>query len=583
MPMREFSAHTRRYNFQRLGRELFDLLIVGGGITGAGIARDASLRGYRVALIDKSDFASGTSSKSSKMVHGGVRYMEQFEFGLVYEASRERRTLMQIAPHLVQPLPFVFPVYRDARWSPRMIDVGLWLYDALAMFRNVKRHKMLSRDQVGQMMHGIDTRHIDAAAYYYDAQVDDARLTLETIRAAHRHGAAIANYVQADGLLKEKGRVVGAQAHDVFSGEKISIHAHIVVNATGPWTDALLQIDDPRAPPRMRPTKGIHVLVPREKIGGGAAAVTFPSFSDGRLMFIIPWGEFAIIGSTESDYAGDFDRVYADTNDVAYVMAAVNHAFPDAQLQKTDIISTYAGLRPLVVQPGKSAHRTSREHQIWTSESGLVTMAGGKLTTYRSMAQELVDRVAKRLRAPVRSSATARTMLVDSPLAQRHLGESNSPRAPTMTMRDPMTPALPSALPQGKCAYGASVFDRDDLRPPPRAGGEVIAHLIRAHGPEYPRVSEIAERDARLAGRVIEGLPYIWAEVQYALEQEMAMTVADVLARRTHILLESRENGLQVAPEVAAWLGKFFDWDKRAVEKDLRAYEEQVGLTLMFK
>ena len=223
--MREFSAVTRQANILSMGKDLFDLLVVGGGITGAGIARDAAMRGFKVALIDKGDFASGTSSKSSKLVHGGVRYMELFEFGLVAEASRERRTLWNIAPNLVRPLPFVFPVYRDARWPKWMIDVGMWMYDGLAMFRNFKRHRMLSTRQVEEMIRGIDTHKINGAAYYYDAQVDDARLTLETIRAAHHRGAIIANYIQADGLVKEKGRVVGVNAHDVFGGSKISIHA----------------------------------------------------------------------------------------------------------------------------------------------------------------------------------------------------------------------------------------------------------------------------------------------------------------------------------------------------------------------
>lgn len=282
-------------------------------------------------------------------------------------------------------------------------------------------------------------------------------------------------------------------------------------------------------------------------------------------MFLIPWGAFAIIGTTEADYDGDFDRVHADANDVAYIVAAVNHAFPGVQLQKGDVISTYAGLRPLVVQSGKSAHKTSREHQIWTSESGLVTIAGGKLTTYRSMGQELVNRVAKRLReefdvAPVHPSATARTMLV----------EGDSP--PPIQWKE----------------IGAPIESKDvcdDWQAPTarRFSDDVIVHLIRTHGPEYTRVLEIAERDARFAERITEGLPYIWAEVQYALEQEMAMTVVDVLARRTHILLESRENGIQGASQVAAWLGESLDWDKSAIENNLRAYEEQVGLTLKFK
>jgi glycerol-3-phosphate dehydrogenase len=568
----EFSARTRLHNLQALGRELFDILIVGGGITGAGIARDAAMRRYKVALIDKGDFASGTSSKSSKLVHGGLRYLEMFEFGLVYEASRERRTLLQIAPHLVRLLPFLFPIYRDARWAPWMIDVGMWVYDGLGMFRNVQRHKMFSPKQIKQMMGGIDTGNISGGAYYYDAQVDDARLTLETIRAAHWYGAVTANYIQVDALLKERGRVVGARAHNVLRGDPLAIRARVVVNATGPWTDALLQLDDPHAPRRLRPTKGIHILVPCDKIGcnndpshlhctqvevsrGGirfeagsrvprdySSAVAFPAYQDGRLMFIIPWGAFSIIGTTDTDFDGDYDRVYADANDVDYVIAAVNHAFPDSPIQKSDVISTYAGLRPLVLQAGKSATKTSREHEIWTSASGLVTIAGGKLTTYRSMAQRLVDLVAQRLRdeshvVPARPCSTARTALVEV----------------------------------------------DGAVPPNSFGEGVMAHLVHAHGPERGRVLDIAQHDAHLAQPIVEGLPYLWAEVRYAIEQEMALTVTDVLARRMHVLNESRDNGIAAAPEVAARLGEFLDWDKAKIEKELRAYEEEVELTRKFK
>lgn len=504
----EFSAHTRRANIQKLGAELFDILIVGGGITGAGIARDAAMRGYRVALVDKCDFASGTSSKSSKLVHGGVRYMELFEFSLVAEASRERRTLWNIAPHLVHPLPFVFPVYRDARWPKWMIDVGMWMYDGLAMFRNFKRHQMLSTRQVEEMIRGIDTRKINGAAYYYDAQVDDARLTLETLRAAHHHGAVVANYVRVDALIKENGRVVGVNAHDVKSGEKIPARARVVVNATGPWCDTLLQLDDSTASRRMQPTKGIHILVPRERVGGDSAA-TFPA-PDGRLMFLIPWNTFTIIGTTESEYTDDFDRVYADAHDVDYVLNAANHAFPKANLQKADVVSAYAGLRPLVTEEGKDVHATSREHQIWTSESGLVTIAGGKLTTYREMARQLVDLVGKKLR-------------VEFDIASKQ-----------------------------KC----------------------LTHI-----------TPIGERDtnARVGAPMIEGLPYVWDDVKCALKQEMALTITDVLERRTHILWEARDNGMGVAPQVAKMLADCLDWDKTQREKELRVFEENVKLANMFR
>ncbi len=487
-----------------LGTEQFDILIVGGGITGTGIARDAAMRGYEVVLVDKGDFASGTSSKSSKLVHGGVRYVELFEFGLVAEASRERRMLWNIAPHLVHPLPFVFPVYRDARWPKFMIDIGMWLYDGLAMFRNFKRHRMLSTKQVAEKIRGIDTQKINGAAYYYDAQVDDARLTHETVRAAHRNGAVIANCVGVDALSKNRARIVGVRAHDTLSGgaSRVAINARVVVNATGPWSDTLLQLDNPNAARRMRPTKGIHVLVPAQRVGGRDAA-TFPA-QDGRLMFLIPWNNFTIIGTTESDYDADFDRVYAKAKDVDYVIAATNYAFPKANLTKADIISAYAGLRPLVTQAGKDVHQTSREHEIWTSESGLVTIAGGKLTTYREMARQLV-------------------VVVATQLVTRH-----------------------NIAPKEKCTTAALPIGERD-------------------------------RSECTGAPLIEGLPYTWDDVSCALEQEMALTLADVLERRTHITWEARNSGLSIAPLVAERMAAFLGWENAKRDVELSAFEEQVA------
>ncbi len=515
----EFSVRTRQSILQ--SRAPFDILVVGGGITGAGIARDAALRGFKTALIDKGDFASGTSSKSSKLIHGGVRYLESFEFGLVFEASRERRVLWNIAPGLARPLPFLFPAYRDSKLRGWMINLGLWMYDALALFRNYRNHAWLSTGEIARRVRGLDTRNISGGAHYYDGQVDDARLTLETIRAAHRHGAAIANYVQVDSLIKERGRVVGVNAHDALRGDKIEIRARVVVNATGVWTDTLTQMDEPSAPARMRPTKGIHILVPCEKIGCDSA-VAFPNVADGRLMFALPWGKLTLVGTTDTDFAGDYDRVYADQTDVEYVIAAANHAFPTTPISKADVVSTYAGLRPLVAQSGKSASKTSREHEIWTTPSGLVTIAGGKLTTYRSMAEELVDVVAKQLREQFnivarRSCSTARTPLGEDAEAQT------------------------------------------------------------------ARVAQFAQSDPKLAERIVDGLPYIWAQVPYALENEMALTLTDVLERRLHLFTEARDNGVAAAPRVAQYLAEFLEWDKARVENELRAYQDNVDAMNAFK
>ncbi len=536
--MTHFSSTTRASDLQKLGSDHCDLLVVGGGITGAGIARDAAMRGYSVALIDKGDFASGTSSKSSKLVHGGIRYLELFQFGLVFEASRERRTLLQIAPNLVHPLPFIFPVYRDARWAPWMIDAGLWMYDALALFRNVGRHHMLSTRGVGEKTRGIDTRNIAGGAFYFDAQVDDARLTLETIRAASTYDARIANYIQVDSLIKANGRVVGVNAHDAINGDQVAIHARVVVNATGPWTDALLQMDDPRAPRRLLPTKGAHLLVPRERIGT-ENAVTFPSFMDSRIMFLIPWGNFTIIGTTETDYDGDYDRVHADAEDVEYILSATNHAFPLAKLTKADVISTYAGLRPLVKAGDKDAHSTSREHSIWVNESGLVTITGGKLTTYRAMAEQLVDLVAKKL-----------------------MTEFN-------------------VAPKQRCATAHLLLNGNGSCSSRRRSSRSIPSEASGHAPQGG-VGAAATLEDDAARRLVDDLPYLWAEVDCAIENEMAVTLTDVLARRLHILNEVRDNGAAIAPQVAKRMAGALNWDRPRVERELRAYQEQMELVKKF-
>ncbi len=541
MMVNEFSGKTRQANLHAL--EPFDVLVVGGGITGAGIARDAVMRGFRIALIDKGDFASGTSSKSSRLVHGGIRYLAMFEFGLVFEASRERRILWNIIPHLATPLPFLFPVYRDTAWHPWVINLGLWMYDALALFRNYRNHEWLSNEEIARRVRGLDTSNLHGGAYYYDGQVDDARLTLETIRSAHRYGACVLNYVQVDKLIKERGRVVGVRAHDTLSGEIIEIRARVVVNATGVWTDTLTQLDDPRLPKRMRPTKGIHLIVPRARHEiGSDCAVAFPSLTNGRLLFAIPWGKFQIIGTTDTDYQEDYDRVYADATDVDYVIAATNHAFPQTPITRADVISTYAGLRPLIAQAGKSASQTSREHEIWITPSGLVSIAGGKLTTYRSMAEQCVNVVARQLRDQFNIVA----------------------QKPCLTAKVPIV--------------------RDDVPIPPHSlPAEVVAHLQHRYGPALGRVIQIAQRDQKLACPIYDDLPYIWAEVQYAIEEEMALTIADVLERRLHVLTEARDHGLAVAPRVGQMLGEFLGWDAGRLDQDLNDYQDRVRLTNAFR
>src|SRR3989441_12285731 len=321
-----------------------DVLIIGGGITGAGIAREAALRGFRTALVDQSDFGAGTSSHSSPLIPGGIRYLEQRAFHLVFEASRERRVLLKIAPHLVRPLAFLFPVYRGGRIPAWKLRAGMWLYDLLAIFRNVHWHRWLRAKKVRRVEPGLRDRGLVGAALYYDAQTDDARLVIATVRSAIRAGALAANYVETTALLKPDGRVRGAIVRDVLTGQTASIRANVVVNATGPWSDRLRKLDDPQAPPMLRLTKGAHVTVPRRRLGN-EHAVTLLSQIDGRVMFVLPWGELSYIGTTDTDADSSPDALRVTAGDVTYLLRSANAACPHAHLAPNDVVSAWVGKR----------------------------------------------------------------------------------------------------------------------------------------------------------------------------------------------------------------------------------------------
>lgn len=532
-----FSQQTRAAALSSMAAEPVDLLVIGGGITGAGIARDAALRGFRVALVDKGDFGSGTSSHSSRLVHGGIRYLEQRDFRLVFEASRERRTLLRIAPHLVRPLPFIFPVYKGARVPGWKLRAGMWLYDLLAAFRNVKNHRWLSPKQLRRVEPALKDRGLTGAALYWDAQTDDARLVLATMRSAARAGALIANYAEVTSLLKPDGRVRGAAVRDVLSGETTTVRALVVVNAGGPWVDALRQMDDPGAAPLLRPTKGAHVAVPRRRIGH-ERAVTLFSPIDGRVMFVLPWGELSYIGTTDTDADAPPDGIRVSAADVTYLLRSANAAFPEAHLAANDVVSVWAGLRPLLRQDQTAApSQVSREHRIVESAQGLISIAGGKLTTYRVMARDLADRVAARLHE-----------LDGRPVAPR-----------------PPTDRLP--LPGGEAA------ELDVLVEGARARGVTEAtarYLVASYGSEAPAILNLVDRDRALGDHLVPGRPEIWAEVAHAVEREMAVRVQDVLIRRLHLFYEYAEQAAAVAAPVAQRMKKLLGWD------DVREAEELV-------
>ncbi len=392
---------------ERLARDHFDLLVIGGGINGAGIARDAALRGLSVALVERDDFASGTSSRSSRLVHGGVRYLEHGFFHLVFESSRERRILLQTAPHLVRPLQFTWPVYKGARIPRWKLGAGLWLYDLLAAFRNVARHRSLSVSQVLAAEPKLKREGLKGGAIYFDAATNDARLTIANVIDGVSAGAAVLNYAEVTSLTFERGRVSGATVRDKFTQGVFELRAKSVVNATGPWTDAISRIESPSSKPAVLGTKGVHIAVPADRVGNHAA-ITMLAHADQRVMFVLPGGTHTIIGTTDTQTEERPDQVRATRADVQYLLDGANAYFPEAKLTADDVVCAWAGIRPLIAS-GNSGDPAgaSREHAITVGPRGVIAVTGGKLTTYRSMSEEVVDRVQTYLGAPRTPSGTA--------------------------------------------------------------------------------------------------------------------------------------------------------------------------------
>src|SRR5213083_1369496 len=529
--------------------EPVDLLVIGGGITGAGVARDAALRGIRTALVDKGDFGGGTSSHSSRLIHGGLRYLEQRAFRLVFEASRERRVLLTIAPHLVRPLAFLFPAYRGARVPAWQLRAGLWLYDLLAAFRNVRGHRWLGRKAVLRVEAGLRERDLTGAGLYYDAQTDDARLVIATMRSAAQAGALVANYTEASSLLKPDGRVRGATLREALTGATCTARALIVVNATGPWLDRVRRLDDPRAEPLLRLTKGTHVVVPRQRLGN-AHAVTLTSPIDGRVMFVLPWGDQTYIGTTDTDEDASPDEVRATADDVVYLLRSANAFFPHARLAPADIIASWVGLRPLLRPPRDvTPSASSREHRVVASASGLLTVAGGKLTTYRVMARDLVDRVAARLRE------------LD--------GRPRAPRVPT--------DRLP--LPGGETADLEGLVKAAMER---GASERTARHLVEAYGSEAAAVLNLVDGDRALGRPIVAGRATLWAEVAHAVEREMAVRLSDVLVRRLHLFYATRDQAVPAASPVADWLAEALGWDATRRAEEVAAYQDLVARSRAF-
>jgi glycerol-3-phosphate dehydrogenase len=516
--------------WQHLDEEVFDLLVIGGGINGAAVARDAALRGISVALVERGDFASGTSSRSTKLIHGGIRYLEQGDVGLVLEACRERDLLRtRLAPHLVRGQRFLLPIYAGEELAPWELRAGLMLYDLLAGFRNVHNHKMLSAKEVSAHEPNLRSEGLRGAALYYDCWTDDTRLTIETMCAARTHGATVLNYAEVVALDKDStGRLAVARVRDRLTDRIVTVRARCFLNVTGPWLDRLRALDDAGAPPRLRLTKGVHAIFDRALIGHHDAIV-MRSPRDQRVMFAIPWQDRSLVGTTDTYFDGDPARVVADADDVAYLVEATNHSFPKAGVTEKDVISTYAGLRPLVApEDEKEESDISREDQIFESPSGLLSLGGGKLTTHRHVAERIVDRVAGMLG---RSVAACRTRATPLPGA--------------------------SGISPGS-ALEARATTREE-------------HLRWRYGALATEVSVLAHGDPRLGDRLTGDVGDLMAEVAFAVDREMSVSLLDVVVRRLHIHLRSRELDESIVRRIADVMGARLGWTEEFVESEVES------------
>jgi glycerol-3-phosphate dehydrogenase len=532
-------SFDRTTALRRLTDTHFDVLIIGGGITGAGCALDAASRGLRTALVERDDFASGTSSKSSKLVHGGLRYLQQGDVRLVYQALRERQRLRKNAPHLVKVLPFLLPVFAGKggvvpKKLARALGTIMWGYDLTGGVRIGKMHKRISVEQTLAHVPTLRPDRLAPSYLYYDAQADDARLTLAVARtAALDHGAAVANGVGVIDVIKDsRGRACGvrAEVHEGALTREIEIHADAVVNAGGVWADDVRALDEAQHPGSIRPAKGIHITVPWSKVQNDIAAV-IPVPKDKRSVFVVPWGDFTYIGTTDTDYDGPIDDPQCTAEDIAYLLKALN-ASVTTGVTEDDVTGTWAGLRPLVRDAGSvRTADLSRRHRVIRSDSGVVTITGGKLTTYREMAADTIDEVLDEV---------LHVRVLER--AQRH----------SRTRRLPLR--------------GADGYDEVD-----------DDHLAHRYGGESRVLQAMVEREPSLGEPLVPGLPYLRAEAVYAARYEMALTLDDVLSRRTRARLLARDDSARVADEVAALIAPHLGWDEDEQARQVADYRAAVA------
>ncbi len=529
-------------DFDAIAREKFDLIVIGGGIIGTGIARDASLRGIKTLLIEKEDFGYGTTSRSSHLIHGGLRYLRTFEFHLVGQDLREREVLLKIAPHLVYPYPFVIPI--STLYYQVALSLGVRMYDVMAAGKSLPSHQHLSRRETLEMEPELaEIKGLKGAILYYDCQAPfTERLGVENVLCASEHGATVINHAQLTGFLRDGNDVCGIKILDCLSGETYKVKARLVVNAAGHWVDCVRDLLHGGPASTVRRTKGIHLLTP--KLTNKALVLFSPI--DGRLFFVMPWLGYTFIGTTDTDYHGDLDAVCADEADVAYMLKGLHQAFPE--LREEDIIYTTAGLRSLAHIGGEKASNITREHKVLDHKRrdgivGLISVLGGKITAYRAVAKDAVDTACRKL------NIEARCTTAEVPL----------PGAPSVTMDKVAKAAKESGLPV-----------------------ETVKHLADFYGSRFSQVLKLAKHDKRAGQPICPHCKDILAQIEYSVKEESALTVSDFLLRRSAAGLESCQ-GLDGVETVAQEMGRLLGWSKAEQQRQVEVYRDHAALGQHFR
>lgn len=537
------SSHDREKSLETFKTQEFDLGLIGGGITGAGIAREAASRGLKVALIEGSDFVSGTSSRSSKLIHGGIRYLENLEFHLVFEALTERQRLFEMAPHLVHPLRFLLPIYKTGRVPAWKMGLGMWLYDALSLFEAPELNQFLDVEEVRRQFPALSTQGLTGAFAYYDAYMDDDRLVLETLRSARQHGAELVNYCRAVQAEITDGKVTAILAEDALTNAPVHIRAKHFISSVGPWTDRLGETFFAHWKKTLRPTKGAHLTFLKSRFELHDAVVMG---AENRIVFAIPRHEMVIVGTTDTEFSFDPGIVRTEPDDVTYLLSVIAKYFPGSQIQRSDIIGCYAGVRPLIDDGAQSESKTSREHAIWTDPHGVTFVAGGKYTTYRNMAQQTVE------------------LVLNSFSIQDRVRFN---QAKTL---EPLNPLITDSL----LERARQVHQTWDSQLP----FDITRALAERHGLE----AEIIIQNAR-AAHVMASTPEEWswcAEALHAVNYTLCLSLKDFYSRRTPLILSRRDHGVPFAEAIALVMAQHLGWDEKRTLQEINALQNHLAWEL---